>query len=126
MIRYAYAKAFTPPAAFVNVAVRCPATGLQAVDLPAQVDTAADRTVLPEPVVKAMELVSDGRLAFQGFGSQVLELPTFLVEVRVHDLPPILVRAVLGEREPHVLLGRDVLNTLRILFDGPQQALEIG
>jgi len=48
-----------------------------------------------------------------------------LAEIQVHDLPPLLIRAAVGEREPHVLLGRDVLNTYSILLDGPGRALEI-
>jgi hypothetical protein len=35
------------------------------------------------------------------------------------------VRADLGQHENHILLGRDVLNTLRIVLDGPQNAFEI-
>lgn len=50
----------------------------------------------------------------------------FLVAVSIHDLLPVEVRAVLGERERYILLGRDVLNNHRIVFDGPQLALEIG
>jgi hypothetical protein len=109
----------------VIVNVRSPQTGNTAVDLPAQVDTAADRTVLPGTVVKALGLVEDGRLLFQGFAGEVVELPIFLVEVRVRDLPPVLVRAALGEAEPHLLLGRDVLNAHTLLLNGPELALEI-
>ena len=125
MIRYRYADQFNPPAPFVNVTLRCPATGTQADGLPAQLDLAADRTVLPGRVVEALGLVEDGRALFQGFAGEVIELPVFLVEVRVHDLLPLLTRAALGANELHILLGRDVLNAHRILLDGPQLALEI-
>ena len=50
----------------------------------------------------------------------------FLVEISVHGLPPVALRAVLGAHEPWILLGRDVLNRLRVLLDGPAQGLEIG
>lgn len=125
MIRYRYAQQLNPPAPFVNVSLRCPTTGRRAADLPAQLDTAADRTVLPGRVVEALALVEDGRSLFQGFAGEVIELPLFLVEVHVHDFSPILIRATLGAKEPHILLGRDVLNAHRILLDGPQLALEI-
>ncbi len=125
MIRYRYAHELSPPAPFVNVTLRCPSSGSRASDLPAQVDTAADRSVLPGPVVEALGLVEDGRLLFQGFAGDIVELPIFLVEFQVHDLLPILVRAVLGATEPHILLGRDVLNAHRFLLDGPQLTLEI-
>jgi hypothetical protein len=126
VIRYLYATHLSPPAPFVHVTVSCPSTGRLTASLPAQVDPAADRTVLPGVVVTSLALVEDGRLLIQGFGSQILELPTFLVAVSLHDLSPVLVRAVLGEQEPWILLGRDVLNAHRLLLDGPQLALEIG
>ena len=50
-------------------------------NLPAQVDSAADRTVLPGQVIQALGLVEDGRLHFQGFAGDVVELPVFLVEI---------------------------------------------
>jgi predicted aspartyl protease len=125
MIRYRYAQHLNPPAPFVYVALRCPQTGSRAENLAAQIDTAADRTVLPGSVIRSLGLVEDGRMLFQGFASDVVELPIFLVEVHIHDRPAVAVRAALGEHEPHILLGRDVLNVHRILLDGPQSALEI-
>jgi hypothetical protein len=126
VIRYRYAQHFNPPAPFVNVSVICPQTNRSAADIAAQIDSAADRTVLPGRVVRDLGLVEDGRLLFQGFAGDLVELPIYLVELHVHDLPPVALRAALGEHEPHILLGRDVLNLYRILLDGPQQALEIG
>ncbi len=125
MIRYRYAQHLNPPAPFVNVTLHCSQTGNRAENLPAQIDTAADRTVLPGPVVRSLGLVEDGRLLFQGFAGDSVELPIYLVEINVHDQPAATVRAALGEREPYILLGRDVLNAHRILLDGPQAALEI-
>ena len=93
--------------------------------MPAQLDPGADRTVLPSHVIAALNLVEDGTFFFQGFASQVIELPLYLVTVAIHDLPPVTITAVLGEMEPFVLLGRDVLNHFRVLLDGPQLALEI-
>ena len=110
MIRYRYVRHLHPPAPFVHVTVTCPGTGNRCEDVPAQVDPAADRSVLPDAVVKTLALVEDGKLLFQGFAGEVVELPVFLVEIGVHGLPPVAVRAAFGEREPHILLGRDVLN----------------
>lgn len=126
MIRYRYVAHVQPPAPFVNISLRCQATRKQLDNQPALIDPAADRTVLPGPSVRALGLVEDGRLQFQGFASEIVELPIFLVEIQLHDFAPLLVRAALGEHEPYILLGRDVLNAYRILLDGPQQILEIG
>jgi hypothetical protein len=126
MIRYRYVTALTPPAPFVTVSLRCPSTGRQADGLPAQVDTAADRTVVPDTMIAALGLVPDGRAVFQGFGGQFLELPIYLVAITLHDCPPIPARVALGQGEPYILLGQDVLNTQRVLLDGPGLGVEVG
>ena len=125
MIRYRYVTHLQPPAPFVNVTVRCPTTGTSAVDIPAQIDPAADRTVIPAGIVSALNLVQVGRFLFEGFGAAIVQLPVYLVAVQIHDLPPLEIRAVVGDKEPYVLLGRDVLNSYRVLLDGPGQAIEI-
>ena len=43
----------------------------------------------------------------------------------VHTLPQRLIEVVAHPDESWVLLGRDVLNGLRLVLDGPQLALEI-
>lgn len=125
MIRYRYAD-LVPPAAMVNVVVRCPFRGVVTANLPALGDTAADRTILPDKVVAGLGLVEIDRLQFLGFGSRIMELPAYAVDVLVHDFPAVRCKAALGEDEPFILLGRDVLNALRMLLDGPAKALEIG
>ena len=125
MIRYRYTTQLTPPAPFVYLAVGCVATGALVSELPAQIDTAADRTVLPKQLVATLGLAEDGRALFQGFVSEIVELPLYLVEIRIGDFRPLLVRAVLGAAETHILLGRDVLNAHRVLLEGPQLSLEI-
>jgi hypothetical protein len=47
MIRYAYNRQVEPPAPFVHVTLRRPGQDQASEELPAQIDTAADRTVIP-------------------------------------------------------------------------------
>ncbi len=126
MIRYRYTAEVQPPAPFVSVTVRCPTTGRHIDPSPAQVDSGADCTVLPRFVVSALDLVQVGEYECQGFDGEIKRFPIFLVAVSVHDLLPVEVRAILGERESYILLGRDVLNAHRIVLDGPRLSLEIG
>jgi len=125
MARYRYVTELNPPAPFMTVSLRCLATGHELSGLPAQVDSAADRTIVPGPTIAELGLVPDGRVVFQGFGSQLFELPIYLVEIKGPDLLPMPIRVALGENEPYLLLGRDVLNACRVLLDGPHLALEI-
>ena len=125
MIRYRYVDHFQPPAPFISVSLRDPLTGRAVGNQAALIDTAADRTILPALTIETLGVGEDGHSSFQGFAGNIVELPLFLVEIRIHDLPPFEVRAALGKHEPYILLGRDVLNALRIVLDGPQHFLEL-
>jgi predicted aspartyl protease len=125
MARYRYTDQINPPAPYVNVCLGCPVRGVRLENLAALIDTGADRTVLPSRLVEELDLPYDGSLSLQGFAGEVVQLPVYLAEVGVHDMEPVVVRAVASKAEKWVLLGRDVLNCHRILLDGPNLAFEI-
>jgi hypothetical protein len=126
MTRYRYNQQLVPPAPFVHVTLRCEETGKELADLPAQLDCAADRTVLPGKLVDQLGLVPLDELQVSGFGGQVFFLPTYRLELRLRDLPFAMIEVLAHPEEPVILLGRDVLNRHRIVLDGPRLALEIG
>jgi predicted aspartyl protease len=126
MIRFKYTRQFNPPAPFVYVSLRCPVTGAAVHDLPAQVDTAADRTVIPGSLVEHLGLEYVDTINVAGLGAGILAVLAYRVELTIRALSPHQVVVVAQDEEPYVLLGRDVLNRYRRLFDGPSLALEIG
>src|SRR5262245_13492223 len=126
MIRYAFLTQLSPPAPFVNVVLRNPATDIELRDLPAQLDTAADRTVLPESLVRSLALPQVGAMKFGGFGGVTYTLPVYAVLLGLHDLPAQAYKVAAHAEESWILLGRDVLNSYRVLLDGPELALQIG
>ena len=126
MIRYAYNRQVEPPGPFVHVSFRCPDTGQTINNLPAQIDTAADRTVIPGDLVERLGLVPLDELPVAGFGGQVFLISTYYVELTIRGLAPQLVEVLAHAEEPYVLLGRDILNGCRLWLDGPELALEIG
>jgi hypothetical protein len=125
MIRYNYTRQFDPPAPFVYVSLRCPLTGVSVHDLPAQVDCAADRTVIPGGLVAVLGLKYVDTIHVPGLGGEILAVSAYQVELTIRALSPHLVVVAAQNDEPYVLLGRDVLNRYRILLDGPGLALEI-
>lgn len=126
MIRYGYNTQFTPAAPLVHVALRSPDGTRQVAGLPAQLDTASDRTVVPLDVVQQLGLVQMDQITVVGIGGSTLSIPTFLVQVEIRQLQPLLVEVAASSGEPMVLLGRDVLNLFKIVLDGPQLKLEMG
>jgi gag-polyprotein putative aspartyl protease len=95
-------------------------------DLPAQVDPAADRTVIPGGLVDRLGLEFVDMIEVAGLGGSAFTVPAYLVELTIRSLSPHQVVAVAHDDEPYVLLGRDILNRYRLVLDGPGLALEIG
>lgn len=125
-IRYGYQRSVQPPAPFINVVLQHPTSGSALQNIAAQIDSGADRTVLPEKVVQALILPQVGQIEIAGLGGAIHVLRTYAVLLGVHDLPLRRLEIVANEAEEWILLGRDVLNNHRIILDGPQLALEIG
>jgi hypothetical protein len=93
--------------------------------LPAQVDSAASRTVLPIRLVEELGLVQVDEIPIQGVGGHVTAMPTYLVGLKLRQLLPLTVEVVAHEGELFVLVGRDVLNHFRVILDGPREVLDI-
>ena len=126
MIRYHYVSQLEPPAPFINVTLRNPLTGAERQDVPAQIDSAADRTLLPDALVQALALPQIGTISIGGVGGIAQTMPAYPVDLIIHNLPPHTIEVVGCAGESWALLGRDVLNLHRMLLDGPELAVEIG
>ena len=50
-----------------------------------------------------------------GFGGQAALVTSFIIRLQIHELEPLNVEVLASREEPHVLLGRDVLNSQRIV-----------
>src|ERR1035438_678083 len=115
MIRYRYADNLSPPAPFVNVVLRNPKSEYVTGETPAQLDVGADRTVIPRRAADALHLNAVRRITVAGLGGDLHTLDVFLLSIQIHDLQPMVIEVVAHDDEPFVLLGRDILNHLRIV-----------
>jgi hypothetical protein len=126
VIRYGYVTQLNPPASFISVLLRNPVSGAEQQNVPAQLDRAADRTLLPDALVQALALPQIGTIPIGRVGGTAQTMPSYPVEIAGHNLPALTIEAVASAGETWVLLGRDVLNAHRLLLDGPQLFLELG
>ena len=76
MIRYRYNRQVTPPAPFVNVTIRAPISGAEASNRPAQLDTAAYRTVIPSDLVRELSLDKLDEISVTALGGHRISLPS--------------------------------------------------
>lgn len=111
---------FEPPAPLARVLLRDPSSGNSAMDVPMLMDSGADVTLLPQPLVRDLGLdIGAGEkyelTAFDGTTSVSRAVDMDLVFLR----RTYRGRFLMIDQECGIL-GRDILNRLSILLNGPK------
>lgn len=109
---------FAPPAPVARVTLRHPDRGESLADIPMLIDSGADITLLPRSAVASLGIVGTGEryqlAAFDGTTSESEAVRVDLVFMgRRFRGRFLLVEAEVG------VIGRDLLNHVRLLLDGP-------
>jgi len=114
-----YLTHYRPPFPAIEVILHNSDSALHTVALKALLDTGADGTLVPLTYLREILAppLTETRLRSHWGEWRVAQL--FLVEIRIgtSTLPNIFV--VGDEQGNEIVLGRDVLNRLRLLLDGP-------
>jgi hypothetical protein len=116
------ASLFDPPAPMARVVLRNPATGVLWSDVPMLLDSGADVTLIPQAVLShlALHAASDNQYELSGFDGNVSWTSVARLEMifcrRTFRGQFLLVDQEWG------ILGRNILNTITLLLDGPRLA----
>jgi Aspartyl protease len=112
---------FDPPAPVARVALRNPDTGATVSDVSVLLDTGADVTLLPRTAVERLCVppLPDQRYELMSFAGSKSFAPVVLLDLlslqRAFRGRYLLIEAERG------IVGRDILNHVTLLLDGPRQ-----
>jgi predicted aspartyl protease len=112
---------FDPPAPVARVTLRNPQSGATVSEVPLLLDTGADVTLLPRTTVEQLgvPLLAGQRYELRGFDGSRSFAPVAILDMiflkRAFRGRYLLIEAERG------ILGRDILNHVTVLLDGPQQ-----
>lgn len=109
---------FDLPAPVATVTIRNPATGASFSDVPMLIDTGADVTLLPRELVEGLGIESESEAyEVQGYDGEIRLADAVKLEMifldRKFSGQFLLIDQTIG------ILGRNVLNVIPILFNGP-------
>jgi len=90
----------------------------------AQLDTGADRTVIPLDAALALDLLQFGSRSAGVAGGGVVTFGICEVAISIPSVMDFVLEVAAGD-EPRVLLGRDVLNCLYATLSGPTRFLDL-
>ena len=112
---------FDPPAPVARVVLRNPESGATVADVSLLLDTGADVTLLPRTAVERLDVsrLPDQRYELMSFDGSKSFAPIVMLDLlflrRAFRGRYLLIEAERG------ILGRDILNHVTLLLDGPRQ-----
>lgn len=128
---FPYAKTKFPPFPILNIALSVPSEGAQTELTPALIDTGSDFTLVPEKWLQEIDAPRSRPARVRGLWSAYQEVTLFLVDIHLEIgvLPGVeVVRVTQAEgifENEEIVLGRNVLNMLILLLEGPAQQTSI-
>ena len=111
---------FDPAAPVLPLVVSAP-SDVERVELPALVDTGADTTLIPIGIARALRLPLVDRTSLQGIGPKLYPAGVHAAVVRIGRFRALVRLTAFGDE---ALIGRDLLERLVLVLDGP--ALTLG
>jgi predicted aspartyl protease len=114
---------FEPAAPVADVEVSNPVT-YAAERGKAKIDSGADISVVPDAWAAKLHLLPAGLIEVASFDGRIIDLPTYYVNISTNGFRFELVK-VLSSQRTNALLGRDILNGLKITLDGKSLAIQV-
>ncbi len=120
-----YLTAYYPPMPALRVRLGYPEEALALGPLAAIIDTGADGTLVPQALIDELgaPFVDDVRV--RSHWGEWRNMQLFTVDVGIGELRLPAVEVAGDDRGTEIVLGRNVLNRLRLLLDGPAGQVEM-
>ena len=112
---------FDPPAPVVYATLRNLATGASLSNVPLLIDTGADATALPRAYVEKLGIEPNQHKAYEAVGFDGQSRIVNMAELEIEFLEYRFKGQFLLVDQPIGYLGRNILNHLRLVFDGPRE-----
>ena len=124
MLTFRYNRGESPPAPYITLEIKPSGRRRKPMHRRAKVDPGASLTVIPESLPRRWRLNSIGMATLHAYNGQRSMRPVYEVDIIIGSRRFQEIRVIVAPRR-HILLGRDILNQLRVTLDGPRQVIDI-
>lgn len=114
-----------PPAPRLEVRLIAQPHGAVFGPISAFVDTGADATIVPLGIIRQIRAGVVTFKTVRGYTGGRRSVRTYLVDIEIGSLTLPGIEVVGDDAADGILLGRDALNKLRLLLDGPRRRTEV-
>jgi hypothetical protein len=123
-MKYSYSRAYRPPAPTLEVVFATAAENQRVGPFTGIVDSGADGTLVPLRFLNEIQAPSTSEMFLRSHWGERRPVWLYLVDVQIGSLVLPGIEVVGDEFSDEIILGRDVLNRLKIVLDGPQGTTE--
>jgi hypothetical protein len=89
------------------------------------VDTGSDGTLIPSSELEAIEAIAVGEAVLRGILGDTRVVHLFEVDLHLDNLMLPSILAAADDQGQEIILGRNVINKLILLLDGPAAQIEL-
>jgi predicted aspartyl protease len=114
----------SPPAPMINCNVQNPISGIAKERQKAKLDTGASRTAIPEAWVDELNLMPADECTLYDFRGDAQVHQTYFVDIALNGNSYKWFEVVSAPRT-NVLLGRDILNGMKVILDGKNLSFDL-
>ena len=122
---FQYSQDYHPPAPVADITIIAAAEDLRVGPLVAFVDSGADGTLIPVTHLDAIHAPATVERYIRSQWGESRRVLLYLVDIQIGNVTLPGIEVVGDDVSDEIVLGRDVLNRLRVVLDGPQQVVDI-
>ena len=124
--RHSYDATYQPSFPALAITVTEPFSARTIGPFQALLDTGSDITVVPARLLSDFFLQEFRLAIIQGYGAESARVPTYLLDVNINGHTVEFVEVIRDHSDgAELLLGRNVLNELILMLDGPASQVEV-
>ncbi len=123
-MQHSYSRRFDPSAPVLTVSLGVPFSP-EMVQVETLVDSGSDMTVVPERIVDQLQLRRADYVTVSGLELETREIPVYVATLNIEGVFGPSIQGIIAWEKDYGLLGRDVLNSLVVILDGPNRQLEV-
>lgn len=125
MTTFPYSDQFDPPAPSCQIYLSATRRRYRIGPLSALLDTGADATLIPQRYLTEINATRTFEMGLRSQWGERRTVYLYLVNLRIDDIELPGVFVVGDERSHEIVIGRNVLNQLRIFLDGPNRTAQL-
>ncbi|MBE2201534.1 MAG: retroviral-like aspartic protease family protein [Anaerolinea sp.] len=124
-MKFKYSHNYYPAAPIVDVTFITAAEHERIGPLPAMVDSGADGTIVPLHYLDEIQAPPTVEMVMRSQWGERRHVLLYLVDVRIGDVTLPGIEVVGDDLSDEIVIGRDVLNHLRVVLNGPAEIMEL-